>query len=257
MPNLRQAKKHHGHELVRSFLYGPVASRRYGRSLGINILPTNQKVCSFNCVYCQLGWNAQNRNAALFPPTKKIVAELKNRLPTLVSQGLDTIALSGNGEPTLHPDFDKIVTTILSVTKQRRHRPKIICLTNGTGLVHQKIRHVLALLDECCLKVDANHKQINLPQKSFNRPGLLRYAKRLKNLVVQSCFFDGKIGNVDTKSVREWTKIVSQLKPVRVDIYTISRRTPTRGLSAISAKKLRSIVSHLRRCSSVKVRVCP
>lgn len=157
----------------------------------------------------------------------------------------------------MHPGFDKIISTILTVVKKSSSKPKIVCLTNGTGLKEPRARRALTKIDECCLKIDASPRRVNLPMKNYDQAKIVQQAKPLKNLVVQSCFFDGRISNVDAKSVCEWVAVVSSLKPQRLDVYTISRRTPTRGLRAVTAKTLRGIASKLRRCSSMKVRVCP
>lgn len=253
---LKQAAKHKGHGFVRSLFYGPVRSRRYGLSFGINLSPVDRKACSFNCIYCQLGWNPKDKKKNSFPSTQKIIVELKKQLPDLINQKIDTIALSGNGEPTLHPGFDKIVAALLAIRKKHRHKPRLVCLTNGTTLCDKKIRRALMRVDECCLKIDAGSRRVNLPAKSYDQQDVVRRAKRLKNLVAQSCFFNGRAKNVDAVSVRRWIALVVQLKPQRVDIYTISRRTPAKGLRAVSTQELRAIATQLRLRLSVNVRVC-
>lgn len=257
MAKLKQQSKHKGHGLVSTVLYGPVHSRRYGSSLGINLLPCDQKICSFNCVYCQLGWNPSVQKAVAFPSAHDIIAELKNKLPHfLLDKTIDWIALSGNGEPTLHPQFSEIVSALLALKKKHHSHVRVVCFTNGTTMLDKKILTSLKKLDECCVKLDAGWKQANLPGVSYCPERLIPGLKKIKNLVIQSCFFEGSATNADTDSINVWISQFKHIKPCRVDIYTLSRRTPARGLQAISTKKLNSIASRLRRCLSAEVRVC-
>src|SRR3989338_8359704 len=156
---------HKGHELVDNIVYGPVVSRRYGKSLGINILPPNQKICSFDCLYCQLGWNSSEKNHSInFHDTESVVTSLQkyfNQSPE--NKNINSIVLSGNGEPTLNPDFNEIASGLSVVRNQITPEAKLICLTNGTTLSSPHILKTMSLFDECCVKFDANLKTIDKP----------------------------------------------------------------------------------------------
>lgn len=256
MAELKQRSQHKGHELVSTILYGPVRSRRCGVSLGVNLLG-NQKICSFNCVYCQLGWNSLVKQPNSLPSSQDIIVHLKENLPRfLVDKKIDWIALSGNGEPTLHPQFAEIVNALLVLKKKHKSKIRIVCFTNGTMLNDKKVLAALKKLDECCVKLDAGWKQANIPCVPYGPHRLIPVLKKIQTLVIQSCFFEGSVTNTNTGAVAVWISELRRIKPQRVDIYTLSRRTPARGLLPASSATLKKIARLLKKTTGTHVRVC-
>lgn len=244
-----------GHELAENMVYGPVQSRRYGVTLGINLLPANQKVCNFSCVYCQLGMNNKRIWDVKFPdrPTLKQDFEtfIQNHAATI---HWDHLVISGNGEPTLHPDFHGAIEELLSLKKIHLPQVKTVCFTNGSKLFDPKIRQALSLMDECALKLDPAMESVNLPD-DVNVAEILQHASQLPNLVIQSCLFMGKISNITRDDLNTWTRHLIRLKPKRIDLYTVSRQTAVSGIEALREKQLKDIAARLIRDHDLPVRV--
>ena len=129
-------------ELQRKIIYGPVNSRRLGRSLGINILPRSQKICSFNCLYCQYGLNDRKNsknNKVIFPDQNEVLLAVENALKHLDPPPA-YLTFSGNGEPTLHPEFPDIVDRIQWLKKKQCPESKTAILSNSSTVTTPKIK---------------------------------------------------------------------------------------------------------------------
>jgi len=221
------------HHLVDQLVNGPVYSRRYGWTLGVNLLPLDQKHCNYNCVYCQLGWNDSNDEVTVadFPSVKEVREALTEYYSDSQRRGLiDRVVISGNGEPTLHPEFSEMIQMILEVNLSHKISMPVVCLTNGSRLHDDKIFNAVSLVDECAVKLDAHGLVVNLPSKNVDSSKKLKAMKALKNLKVQSCFFDGSLSNLNATDVENWVSCVRELSPNGIDLYTLSRITPQRGL---------------------------
>ena len=245
-----------GHELTDETVYGPVVSRRYGSSLGINLLPS-KKYCSFNCVYCQLGWNDPHDHPTVdeFPSLEKIIDSLSVRLAALRPGTLDHIVLSGNGEPTLHPHFKAVVEGIFAEVRQHSREIPMVILTSGTTLADPSMVEVLQKFDECAVKWDARCRQVNLPVQPFDSNSMLAILQSLPNLVLQSCFFKGKIENCRKTWVKAWCEEVVRIGPKRVDIYTLARATSLQGLIPLQSQELHDIANSLTAAGFDRARV--
>lgn len=234
---MSESKKYHG--LVSEISYGPVPSRRFGLTLGINLLPPDRKLCTFNCVYCQLGWSDQNADitTSSYPDVGAVVAVVREKYAALEGAhgaGPLHIVISGNGEPTLHPEFGRVVKALLSLRDEICPASKLICFTNGSRLDRKDAFDGLALLDECHLKLDSGFERVDLPLEPDRFQAMLDIARRLPNLILQSCFFDGRLSNVGNHDVKKWLEAILSLNPKRLDIYTISRETAVAGLLPVS-----------------------
>lgn len=250
-----------GHDLVSDIVYGPVFSRRYGHAFGINLLPLTKKCCSFNCVYCQLGFDFNRAQDALadFPSTEKIFSEIGVLFQKRIHEcdvRIDNIILSGNGEPTLHPDFYAIVKSILDNRRQSGLKIPVVCFTNGSRLSFPDVRNSLISLDECCVKLDAGLTKTDLPNASFEISRFLKNVATIPNLVIQSCFVTGSSNNVDEESISEWLAWLSPIATHRVDLYTISRKTAKAGLMPVSVLQLESIAERLKKQNQCQIRIC-
>jgi wyosine [tRNA(Phe)-imidazoG37] synthetase (radical SAM superfamily) len=214
--------------------YGPVRSRRLGASLGVNILPFDVKVCSFNCNYCQCGWTTDVvDDAALakyaWPTAEQVGDELRKTLLDLKSKGekLDCITLAGNGEPTLHPDFLEVVKAILAVRDEVMPGVRCDILSNAAHLDRPKVVEGLNLLDERYMKLDAGTDEqflnMNSPVTEVGIWDIMKNLAKLKDFVVQAMFTHGRRENTDEKSVVDWIQAVKRVKPKAVQIYSVDR----------------------------------
>ena len=144
--------------LFNEIIFGPVKSRRLGVSLGINLLPIDYKYCTFNCVYCECGWNEEHKtNHSPLPKREEIALLLTQKLEQLQNDGVvpDNITFAGNGEPTIHPDFAEIVNDTILLRDKFFPKASTTVLSNAS-LVHKpKIFNALLKVDNNILKLDA------------------------------------------------------------------------------------------------------
>lgn len=241
--------------LFSSIIYGPIRSRRLGVSLGVNLMPTDAKLCTFDCVYCECGWNQPVSHPQL--PTREEVQEsLHSQLSTLNSP-LDVITFSGNGEPTLHPEFLGIIQDTCALRDQYCPDAKISVLSNSTQLFREDVVEALRLCDNRILKLDsAITSTMRLIDKPVN-PSLTveQIVERLSvfngDFTLQTCFLTGEyegriIDNTTPEELAAWYRAVDYLHPKQVMIYVIDRATPLKTLSKIPLDKMNEIAAPLR-----------
>ena len=241
--------------LFSSIIYGPIRSRRLGVSLGVNLMPTDAKLCTFDCVYCECGWNQPVSHPQL--PTREQVREsLASTLNTLHSAP-DVITFSGNGEPTLHPEFLGIIQDTCALRDQYCPDAKISVLSNSTQLFREDVVEALRLCDNRILKLDsAITSTMRLIDKPVN-PSLTveQIVERLSvfngDFTLQTCFLTGEyegriIDNTTSEELAAWYRAVDYLRPKQVMIYVIDRATPLKTLSKIPLDKMNEIAVPLR-----------
>ena len=241
--------------LFSSIIYGPIRSRRLGVSLGVNLMPTDAKLCTFDCVYCECGWNQPVSHPQL--PTREQVREsLASTLNTLHSAP-DVITFSGNGEPTLHPEFLGIIQDTCALRDQYCPDAKISVLSNSTQLFREDVVEALRLCDNRILKLDsAITSTMRLIDKPVN-PSLTveQIVERLSvfngDFTLQTCFLTGEyegriIDNTTPEELAAWYQAVDYLRPKQVMIYVIDRATPLKTLSKIPLDKMNEIAVPLR-----------
>lgn len=241
--------------LFDTIVYGPIRSRRLGVSLGVNLMPTNAKLCTFDCVYCECGWN----EAVLHPelPTRDQVREaLLEQLMEIDGQ-LDVITFSGNGEPTLHPDFLGIIQDTCALRDQLCPKAKVSVLSNSTQLGREDVVQALWMCDNRILKldsaIDASMRLIDKPvNKHLTVNQIVNWLSVFNgDFTLQTCFlrgdFEGQIiDNTTNQELDAWYKIVDILHPKQVMIYVIDRATPLKTLEKIPAHKMDAIAAPLR-----------
>jgi len=243
-------------KLKSSVVYGPFPTRRKGMAIGINVLALDEKFCSFDCVYCQCGWTRDFDPALARTEHYLSLDEIKKELDLNFSrikenaQVVDSIVLSGNGEPTLHPQFDKAVELLLEVRDRYFPEVKVQCLTAGTELHRPEVIEGLNHLDRPTFKLDAvdakQIKIINRPLVPYSVDDLEKKLQNIDNIYLQSCFFDGRISNVGNESLSCYYEIVSRLHPIEVEIYSIHRSPPAKGLKAVDVDFLHEIARNLK-----------
>jgi wyosine [tRNA(Phe)-imidazoG37] synthetase (radical SAM superfamily) len=225
-------------------VYGPVASRRLGRSLGVNLTPPGCRVCSFACAYCEFSREPQPGSRAPWPPPDGVAAELGEALSRVGP--IDSITISGHGEPTLHPRFEAAVSAILGEVQRARPQTPVRILTNGSRAVRPEVRRALDRLDERIVKLDSDAERVNRPAADAPLGALLHALWLLRDVTLQSCFVDGAISNVGEGAVREWADLVGELEPRGVQIYTIDRPAAQAGVRPVCAARLEEIAALLR-----------
>lgn len=241
--------------LFSSIIYGPIRSRRLGVSLGVNLMPTDAKLCTFDCVYCECGWNQPVSHPQL-PTREEIRESLHSQLSTLNSP-IDVITFSGNGEPTLHPEFLGIIQDTCALRDQYCPDAKISVLSNSTQLFREDVVEALRLCDNRILKLDsAIISTMRLIDKPIN-PSLTveQIVERLSifngDFTLQTCFLTGEyegrlIDNTTPEELAAWYRAVDYLHPKQVMIYVIDRATPLKTLSKIPLDKMNEIAAPLR-----------
>ena len=242
--------------LFDSIVYGPIHSRRLGVSLGVNLMPTTAKLCTFDCVYCECGWNQPILHPTL--PTRDEVREaLRTQLSAHQFQ-LDVITFSGNGEPTLHPDFLGIIEDTCALRDEYCPKAKVSVLSNSTQLGRKDVVEALRLCDNRILKLDsAIDTTMRLVDKPVNAQltvgQVVEWLRAFDgDFTLQTCFLRGVyegqvIDNTTDEELQAWYDIVDTLRPKQVMIYVIDRETPLKTLEKIPADKMEEIAAPLRK----------
>ncbi|KAF0196445.1 MAG: Fe-S oxidoreductase [Bacteroidetes bacterium] len=244
--------------LFDEIVFGPVRSRRFGVSLGINLLPETMKYCSFNCIYCECGLTApdQEKHARLFS-TEKVITALEERFKILKQQGLepDNITFAGNGEPTMHPGFNDIIDKTVELRAAYFPKAGITVLSNATRLHIPSVREALRKIDNNVLKLDAGSETmfrlINRPASPVSLHEIVDNLASLGGrLVIQTLFLRGIINNqvVDNTTDEEtglWLGHLMKIKPALVMLYTVSRETPEQNIEKISKTEMQQIAGKL------------
>lgn len=225
--------------LFDSIVFGPVSSRRLGVSLGINLLPVNRKVCSFNCIYCECGWtDAPSESREKLPSRTAVYEALRKKLSEMKKEGQapDVITYAGNGEPTLHPAFAGIIDDSLALRDEYFPETKISVLSNGSMLHRKSVREALKKVDMNMLKLDSvmpgTVEQLNQPRNRFDLEKYEEYLKEFQGrFIIQTLFVRGEcngrhVDNTTPQEIEQWLLAIERIRPGQVMIYTIHRDTP-------------------------------
>jgi wyosine [tRNA(Phe)-imidazoG37] synthetase (radical SAM superfamily) len=245
--------------LFDEIIFGPVKSRRLGVSLGINLLPTNTKVCSFDCIYCECGWTPKSYDKKVILPAP---SEVQHKLEeTLIRMGAenqlpDVITFAGNGEPTLHTKFSGIIDDTILLRNQYAPKARIAVLSNATMLHKKEVFDALLKVEDNIQKLDSAFEEtvrlFDCPNSQFNLKKVVNQLVEFNGkVIIQTMFLRGiylgvSIDNSTDKELSAWLKLISEIKPSMVMIYTIDRDTPASGLKKIEIKQLQEIASKVR-----------
>jgi wyosine [tRNA(Phe)-imidazoG37] synthetase (radical SAM superfamily) len=244
--------------LQEGLVYGPVRSRRLGYSLGVNVLPRNQKTCTLNCSYCQYGWTkAPVRDGhdvgGAWPSASAISKAVAAVLPRLVAgrEHLDHLTLAGNGEPTLHPQFGEVVAGLKAVRDGQAPGLPISVLSNSTTLDLPGVADALNTLDERYMKLDAGEtallRRVNAATTTVEQ--IVAGLKRLGPVVIQALFVRDRLGRIDNATdlaVANWIAAVLSVRPAAVHIYSIDRAPALPFLQAVPLERLEEIARRAR-----------
>ena len=234
-------------------IFGPVHSRRLGISLGINLLPADGKVCSFDCIYCECGFNEDHR-PTLPMPTRELVAErLEAKLKEMNTEGQlpDVLTFAGNGEPTCHPHFAEIIEDTIQLRNHYCPKAKVSVLSNSTMIHRQQVHNALMRVDNNILKLDTVDpiyiNKVDHPQGTYDVEKIIERLKAFNgHVIIQTMFMRGtckgeSVDNTGEAYVAPWLEAVKDIKPQQVMIYTIDRETPTQGLLKATHEQLDAI----------------
>lgn len=248
-------------------VYGPVQSRRFGQSLGINFLGQGEKICSFNCGYCDLGVTTTKLNKLKTGNDLPTFAELTEAIAVAFQKihahgpVVETICISGNGEPTLHPDFAELVGELIKARDQWLPARPVVILTNGALLDQRRVSTALNRLDRRIIKLDAGNektfKAFNAPLSRTTLSRVIAGTRELKDFVVQSLFAQGTIDNTKQTDVDDWIEVIAMLKPTAVQIHGMNRTPANPGLIACDEDTLHMIASRLERRTGIRALVTP
>lgn len=249
--------------LFNQIIFGPLHSRRLGLSLGVNLLPVDAKICSFDCIYCECGFNT-NINDSHLPSRTMVYQTLELKLQQMHSEGTlpDVITFAGNGEPTLHPEFEGIIDDTLKLKKQYCSDAKVSVLSNASMLHKPTVFRALMKVENNILKldsaVDETVKRLDRPTaKTFNVIWLINQLKKFEGkLIIQTMFLrgmvDGKmLDNTTEIEISAWIEALGEINPEQVMIYSIDRETPTSGLEKIPLEMLEKIADRVREAGFV------
>ena len=234
-------------------VFGPIRSRRLGSSLGINLLPENGKICTFDCIYCECGWNKDGCNDTKLPSAEKVRKALVSKLQQCQAEGvtIDSITFSGDGEPTINPEFPQIIDDTIRLRNQYYPNSKITVLSNATMVHKPEVFNALRKVDNPTMKIDAPTNEliekINHPAPGYDICRVVEALKQFNgNFLLQTMFL--KSNDFDSLSpdvLNGWMDIVRLLKPREVMVYTIDRPTPEEGLQKFTVEEMRALVQPL------------
>ena len=235
-------------------VFGPIYSRRLGHSLGINLLPQEGKICNFDCIYCECGWNADGRGDTRIPTAAEVRSALEDKLSALMLEGapIDSITFSGDGEPTLNPEFPRIVDDTLFLRDTYYPKAKVSVLSNATRVHLPEVFAALQKVDNPILKLDAPTaalaQKINRPAPGYDVERVVAALEKFEgNFVLQTMFlrFPGVFDSSDPEVLGGWMTIVRRLRPREVMAYTIDRPTPQAGLEPFTVAEMRALLEPL------------
>lgn len=245
--------------LFHSTIFGPIHSRRLGVSLGVNLMPSDGKVCSFDCIYCEAGYNAQGTGKSGLPSREKVREDLEKKLSDMHYNGdsLDVITFSGNGEPTLHPDFAGVIDDTLALRDRFYPDAKVSVLTNSTRVFDPAVAEALKKVDNNILKLDSainpTMRLIDAPvSKEFTVERVVEALKQFKGTgVIQTMLLRGEhngqhVDNTTPEEVDALIKAYKEIAPKEVMLYSLDRSTPEEKLKKVEKEELDRIADQVR-----------
>lgn len=245
--------------LFHSTIFGPIHSRRLGTSLGVNLSPTDGKTCSFDCLYCEAGFNAQGPGRSGLPGREEVARQLEAKLKTMneAGEGLDVITFSGNGEPTLHPDFEGVIDDTIALRDRYFPSVKISVLSNSTRLDREGVVRALRKVDNNILKLDS---AVEGTMRLIDRPTSPSFSveKAIEGIsqfpgqaIVQTMLLRGtcegkEIDNTTPEEVSALIEAYKRINPRSVMLYSIDRTTPCRTLNRVERDELEAVAEQIR-----------
>lgn len=237
-------------------IFGPVHSRRLGLSLGVNLLPLDNKLCSFDCIYCECGWAGRGAKPR-FNDRATVRELLRAKLLEMTGAGTppDVITFAGNGEPTMHPEFEAIIGDTLALRDALCPTAKVSVLSNATQIGREEVRRALMRVDNNILKLDSAFDEtvrlMNNPMGSYTVAETVRNMQLFDGrLIVQTMFLRGEcngrtIDNTTEEEVAAWLELIARIRPSKVMVYSLDRDTPCQTLEKVDKEELRRIAARV------------
>jgi wyosine [tRNA(Phe)-imidazoG37] synthetase (radical SAM superfamily) len=255
-----------GYPLQSGAVYGPIHSRRYGYSLGINPLPVSYKFCDFDCVYCQYGWTPRpgspaKKTSERLKAADELLSEISQSFQAIISERtpVDVITIAGNGEPTLHPQFLKLVTGLLELRDRSFPGVRVGILSDSSQCHRPEVAQALEMLDERCMKLDAGDPEtielVNKPAGGFDFQRTIEALQKLRRVTIQSLFVQGSYDNTKPGQIDKWIEAVGFVAPQAVQVYTVDRPPADSGILAVPVNRLREIAEQCQSMTGVKTEV--
>ena len=237
-----------------TLVFGPIHSRRLGSSLGINLLPERGKLCNFDCIYCECGWNADGLGDRRLPTSEELREALRAKLSACREAGtpIDSITFSGDGEPTLNPEFPEMIDITLALRDTFFPAAKVSILSNATRIGREAVFEALRKVDNPILKIDAATtelvRRINRPVGGgYDLDEVVANLRRFEgNFILQTMFLRcPDFDSTAPENVEGWLRIVRELRPREVMVYTVDRETPLKDIAKVSPEEMAEIVRPL------------
>ena len=248
--------------LREKIVFGPIFSRRLGSSLGINLLPENGKICNFDCIYCECGWNSDGREDSRLPLPAELETALRSKLQDCRDNGvrIDSITFSGDGEPTLNPHFPEMIDITLQLRDEFFPQSAVSVLSNATMIRRPEVRAALMRVDNPILKLDGGIDRIvslvNQPSGKYSVADTFEALKEFKGeFVLQTMFLKGPgFSSLEEENVAAWRRMVLELRPREVMVYSIDRQTPAEGLEKCTAEEMEAVTRPLAE-AGIKIQI--
>ena len=243
--------------LYSDIIFGPIHSRRLGLSLGVNLLPVESKLCSFDCIYCECGWNDEHVGPRRFNSREDVRNMLREVLSQMVGDGTppDVITFAGNGEPTMHPDFEAVIDDTIALRDELCPAAKVSVLSNATQLHREDVRRALLRVDNNILKLDsafdATVQLVNKPVGSYSVERTVEWMKLFEGqMILQTMFLRGeymgqRVDNTTEEQVEAWLRLVKEIAPRQVMVYSLDRDTPCQTLEKVSREEMQQIAARV------------
>ena len=243
--------------LYDNIIFGPVRSRRLGLSLGVNLLPVESKLCNFDCIYCECGWNGDHLGKRRFNSREDVREMLREVLSKMVKDGTppDVITFAGNGEPTMHPDFEAVIDDTIALRDELCPAAKVSVLSNATQLHREDVRRALLRVDNNILKLDsafdATVQLVNKPVGSYSVEHTVEWMKLFEGqMILQTMFLRGeylgqRVDNTTEEQVEAWLRLVKEIAPRQVMVYSLDRDTPCQTLEKVGREELLQIAARV------------
>lgn len=245
-------------QLFNEIIFGPIKSRRLGVSLGVNLLPSNGKLCNFDCIYCECGWTEKSEEKLRYTPKEQVVVSLGERLRSMKKseEHLDVITFAGNGEPTMHPDFGYIVDATIELRNEIFPEAKVAVLSNATQLSKKSVLEALEKVDRAILKIDSAIKStiqiVNQPRFDYSLENIIKQMQGFRGeVIIQTMFLHGEyngqfIDNTSDEEVSAWIDVLKRVKPSLVMIYSLDRDTPVSTIEKVTLDEMNRIAELVR-----------
>ena len=243
--------------LYNNIIFGPVQSRRLGLSLGVNLLPIESKLCSFDCIYCECGWNGDHIGPRRFNKREDVREMLAATLNRMSDEGRlpDVITFAGNGEPTMHPDFEQIIDDTIALRDALCPSAKVSVLSNATQLHREDVCRALRRVDNNILKLDSafdtTARLMNNPAANYSVAATVERMKHFRGeFILQTMFLRGeyqgqRVDNTTPEEVEAWLRRVEECAPRQVMVYSLDRDTPCKTLEKVAREELMQIAERV------------